>query len=131
MMIAVIPQASLSDPPSTSAVTAATDWITGLIFGPLATAIAVIAVAWIGISMLSGRVDIRRGLAAVFGCFLLFGAKGIADGLESVTGNEVMSAAAAVPPPPVFQSSAPNLQTEEPSTSGGNVFDPYAGAAVM
>ncbi len=131
MIIAVIYQASLSDPPSTSAVTAATGWITGVIFGPLATAIAVIAIAWIGFAMLSGRIDIRRGLAAVFGCFLLFGAKGIAGGLQSATNTEVFLADATAPPPPVFQSSAANLQNAEPVTNGGNVFDPYAGASVI
>ena len=131
MIIAVIYQASLSDPPSTSAVTAATDWISDVLFGPLATAIAVIAIAWFGFAMLSGRIDIRRGLAVVFGCFLFFGAKGIAGGLQSATNIEALPVAATLPPPPVFQSSAPNFQNAEPGANGGNVFDPYAGASVI
>jgi type IV secretion system protein VirB2 len=124
MTIAVIQQASLSDPPSTSAVSAATGWISDLLFGPLATAIAVFAIAWIGIAMLSGRIDIRRGMAAVFGCFLLFGAKGIADGLRSAAASESMVSNASVPPPPVYSKPAPLANT-------ANGYDPYAGASVI
>jgi type IV secretion system protein VirB2 len=123
MIISVIPQASLSDPPSTSAVSAATGWISDLLFGPLATAIAVIAIAWIGIAMLSGRIEIRRGLSVVFGCFLLFGAKGIAEGLRSSATVESASPVATAPPPPTFQKS-------QSSPNKSDAYDPYAGASV-
>jgi type IV secretory pathway VirB2 component (pilin) len=115
-------QASLADPPASSAIAAAAQWIGDLLFGPLATSIAVIAVAWVGFAMLSGRIEIRRGLSVVFGCFLLLGAKGIALGLYSASGS-VGTISAAASPPPSFQrpqSRAPN----------GNAFDPYAGASV-
>jgi type IV secretory pathway VirB2 component (pilin) len=82
-IVATIRQASLTDPPPGSAITSAASWITDLLFGPLAIAVAVIAVAWVGFAMLSGRIEIRRGLAVVIGCFILFGARGIADGLRS------------------------------------------------
>ena len=74
MVTATIHLANLTDPPPTSAITSATSWASDLLFGPLATAIAVIAIAWIGFAMLSGRIDLRRGLCVILGCFLLFGA---------------------------------------------------------
>jgi type IV secretory pathway VirB2 component (pilin) len=78
MIIAAIAyQPSLTDPPSTGVLASAATWVTDLLFGPLATTIAVIAVAWVGFAMLSGRLDIKRGLSVVFGCFLLFGARGM------------------------------------------------------
>jgi type IV secretory pathway VirB2 component (pilin) len=124
MFAAAIQQASLADPPPASAIGAATGWIGDLLFGPLATSIAIVAIAWIGFAMLSGQIDIRRGLAVVFGCFLLFGAWGIADGLRSSATVQSGSTAAAAPPPPTYL--APPA-----SANNTNAFDPYAGAAVM
>lgn len=124
MIAAAVLQASLADAPPTGAISAAASWVSDLLFGPFATTIAVIAIAWVGFSMLSGRIEIRRGLAVVFGCFLLFGARGIADGLRSSAMNEGVPVAASVPPPPVF-ARAP------PPTNASNGYDPYAGAAVM
>ena len=123
-MIAGVIQANLSDAPPASAIDAASAWISDLLFGPLANVIAVIAVAWIGFAMLSGRIDIRRGLSVIFGCFLLFGARGIADGLRSSAIGEAVSVANSVPPPPAF--AQPPAQATIPSG-----YDPYAGAAVM
>jgi len=124
MIAAAIPQASLSDVPPVSTISNAVNWISDLLFGPLATAIAVIAIAWIGIAMLSGRIDIRRGLSVIFGCFLLFGARGVADGLTSSEFNENQQSISTVSPPPNFPM--------PPATSANNTnaFDPYAGAAV-
>lgn len=125
MMFAVaLQQASLSDPPPASAIAAASNWASGLLFGPLATAIAVIAIAWVGLAMLSGRIDIRRGASAVLGCFLLFGAKGIADRLMATVAYEGSPPVAATAPPPVY---AGTVQQRGSS----NAFDPYAGAAVF
>jgi type IV secretory pathway VirB2 component (pilin) len=123
MIIATIVQLSLSDPPQSGVLAPAANWIADLVFGPLATAIAVIAIAWIGFAMLSGHVDIRRGLSVLLGCFLLFGAKGIIEGLRPATDREYLPAAAIVPSQPVYQGSSP------PGTNT-NAFDPYAGAAV-
>ncbi len=119
-----IQQASLTDPPPTSAIGSATSWISDLLFGPLATAIAVIAIAWIGLAMLSGRIDIRRGLSALLGCFLLFGAHGVATGLHSAATSQRMPSAASVPPPPLYAQPSPSANTV-------GSYDPYAGAAVM
>jgi type IV secretion system protein VirB2 len=117
-------QASLADPPAVSAIGAATGWVSNLLFGPLATTIYIIAIAWIGFAMLSGRIEIRRGLAVVLGCFLLFGARGIVEGLRSAAVSESTPTIAAAPPPPVFAKPAP-------SEGVPNGYDPYAGAAVI
>lgn len=124
MMFAIsLRQASLSDPPPASAIAAATDWIGNLLFGPLATAIAIIAIACVGLAMLSGRIELRRGASVVFGCFLLFGAKGIADGFRASATGSPPPVAAAVPPLTFVPSSSHSQRADG--------YDPYAGAAVM
>jgi type IV secretory pathway VirB2 component (pilin) len=124
IIAAVIQQASLSGPPPASVITSAVNWVIDLLSGPLATAVAVIAIAWVGLSMLSGRMEIRRGLSVVFGCFLLFGARGIADGLRSFAIGENRQVVAAGSPPPIYRN-------PPPFTNNTNAFDPYAGAAVQ
>jgi type IV secretion system protein VirB2 len=123
MFAAAIPQTSLTDPPPASAVGAAADWVSALLLGPLATSVAVIAVAWVGFAMLQGRCDVRRGLMVVLGCFLLFGAKSIAEGLRSPASNTRQIAVELVPPQPVFESPSK-------APANGNPYDPYAGATV-
>lgn len=115
-------QLSLSDPPQPSVIMAATDWVSATLFGPLATSIAIIAIALLGFAMLGGRIPIRRAAYAIIGCFLLFGAKGIADGLRSATQGQTPPILAAAPPPPAF--------TPPPPTNSG-AYDPYAGASVL
>lgn len=125
MMFAIsLRQSSLSDPPPTSAIAAASDWIGNLLFGPLATAIAVMAIAWVGLAMLSGRIELRRGASVVLGCFLLFGAKGIAEGLIARSTNEGSHPVAAMAPTPVYAAAVQQ-------NGSANAFDPYAGAAVL
>jgi type IV secretion system protein VirB2 len=124
MIVAAVQQASLTDAPPASAISAATGWASDLIFGPLATSIAVIAIAWIGFAMLIGRIDIRRGLWVVIGCFLLFGARGITDGLRSVAASDANPPAAVAPPPPSYAKPPARRQT-------ANAFDPYAGGTVV
>jgi type IV secretion system protein VirB2 len=121
---AFVALASLTDPPPVSAIGSATAWISTLIFGPLATALAVIAIAWIGFAMLSGRIDIRRGLSVLLGCFLLFGARGIAEGLRAAAASDSIASNSSVPPPPVYAKPAP-------ATNTANGYDPYAGASVI
>lgn len=123
LLVAIYPQ-NLTDSPPTGVFNAAASWISVVLFGPLATTIAIIAIAWIGFAMLSGRIDIRRGLAVVLGCFLLFGAHRIAEGLRSSAMNEDVRATASVPPPP-------NYVNAPQTARNTNGFDPYAGAAVM
>jgi type IV secretory pathway VirB2 component (pilin) len=112
--------ASLSDPAGASVIVAAASWLQGTLLGSIATTVAVIAVSWVGMLMLAGRLEIRRGLTAIAGCFILFGATSIAAGIRGALGSGGTEIAAA-PPPPV----APPVQ---PPPMPRNA-DPYAGAS--
>ena len=115
---------SLADPLGPSPLLAAVVWVQAIFLGKAAALVAIIAVAALGATMLSGRIDIRRSALVILGCFIVFGAPAIAAGIRSAlsTGDELPGAeeayaspppsAAPLPPPPV----AP--------------YDPYAGAAV-
>ncbi|QDX27373.1 TrbC/VirB2 family protein [Sphingomonas suaedae] len=106
--------------PSTSALVTAAEWIQGTLLGTLATTIAVIAIAWIGLGMLTGRIDLRRGATVVLGCFVLFGAPTIAAGLMRLgdaSGTRAAEPIALAPPAPIV-------------TPSPVPYDPYAGASV-
>lgn len=77
-------QAVELDPAGSGVVLGAVQWLQGTLLGTVATAAAVIAVALVGLMMLSGRIDWRRGAAVIFGCFILFGAAAIVGGIRSV-----------------------------------------------
>jgi type IV secretory pathway VirB2 component (pilin) len=47
----------------------------------------VIAVAVVGFMMLTGRIEWRRGLTVVIGCFIIFGAVAIVSGIRSLAGG--------------------------------------------
>lgn len=78
---------SAGDPAGSSPLIAALDWVQGTLLGNLATAAAVIAVAAVGFMMLTGRMDWRRGLTVVIGCFIIFGAVSIVAGIRSLAGG--------------------------------------------
>ncbi|QNA86700.1 TrbC/VirB2 family protein [Sphingomonas sp. So64.6b] len=116
---------SLADPIGSDPLVAAMAWLQGSLLGTVATTIAVVAVAVIGLMMLSGRINWRYGATVITGCFILFGAGTIAAGIRSASGGggsyePVVAApyvAAPVPPPPVIRAPPPTA------------YDPYAGAA--
>ena len=115
----------MTDSPSPVAnpIWAAANWLEATLLGSVATTLAIIAVACVGLAMLTGRTDVRRSAHVLFGCFIIFGASAIASGLRTASGGtssqladaEVMASPA---PPPAYPSA--------PATP----FDPYAGAAV-
>jgi type IV secretion system protein VirB2 len=109
---------SLSDAPGSSTLVAAVSWLQGTLLGTIATSVAVIAVAWLGMLMLAGRLEIRRGLTTILGCFLLFGASAIAGGIQGFAGADGEEMAYM---PPVA------LPVQPPPTRNA---DPYAGAAL-
>jgi type IV secretion system protein VirB2 len=112
--------ASLSTPPGSSTLVGAVSWLEGTVLGTIATTVAVIAVAWVGLLMLLGRFEIRRGMTVVAGCFVLFGASAIAGGIRDAVGGDELASAyvpPAIAPPPVV----PPMQ---------RIADPYAGASV-
>jgi type IV secretion system protein VirB2 len=75
---------SAADPAGSSPLVAALDWIQGTLQGHVATSAAVIAVAVVGFMMLTGRIEWRRGIAVVIGCFVIFGAAAIVAGIRSL-----------------------------------------------
>ncbi len=58
-------------------------WLEGTLLGTIATVIAVMAVATVGLLMLTGRINWRYGATVILGCFILFGAASIVAGIQS------------------------------------------------
>ena len=116
------PARSLADPDGSGVVVAALDWLQGTLLGTVATSVAVIAVAWVGLMMLAGRASVRHGLNVIAGCFILFGAATIAAGIRASVAGAGPVAEAVPPPPPA---PPPALPPPPPANS-----DPYAGASV-
>lgn len=113
--------ASLADPAGASVLATAVSWLQGTLLGTVATTVAIIAVASVGLMMLAGRVNLRHGLTVIIGSFILFGAPAIVAGIQSMAGTGYAGGYA--PPPPVAPPPAlPPLPPVNP--------DPYAGAAV-
>jgi type IV secretory pathway VirB2 component (pilin) len=120
--------APLADPGGSSAVVAAVQWLQGTLLGTVATSIAVISVAGVGLMMLSGRIDLRRGAAVIVGCFILLGAPTIAAGIQS------MAQGGYEPAMPVYSARPVPLRPEPPVAAAPaqqpSARDPFAGAAV-
>ena len=81
---ALYAQAVTLDPQGSGAITGALGWIQGTLLGSVATAVAVIAVATVGLLMLTGRMNWRFGATVVLGLFILFGASAIVGGIRTV-----------------------------------------------
>ena len=77
-------QTAQLDPQGSGAITGALGWIQGTLLGSVATAVAVIAVASVGLLMLTGRMNWRFGATVVIGLFILFGSAAIVGGIRSV-----------------------------------------------
>lgn len=95
-------------------------WLTGTLLGDLATGICVIAIAVVGLTMMSGRLPVRDGLRVVIGCFILLGAPVIAAELmgSSEPGEPLIRL-------PVSEA-MPDRRGDLPPAS----HDPYAGASL-
>ena len=108
-----------------SPVVAAVNWVVALLSGSVATALCIIAIAAAGMLLLQGRVDVRRGLSITLGCFIIFGATSIANGI--LAGTRQGNAAPSILPvaAPVY----PPAQNVPPAQNQPNQ-DPYAGVAV-
>lgn len=115
---------SLSDPAGSSVLVAAVAWLQATLLGTVATTIAVIAIASVGLMMLAGRVNIRYGLTVIAGSFILFGASAIVAGIQSSLAG---LAAAPYPPSPAIAAPPPAPPPMAPQPADR---DPYAGASV-
>ena len=115
-MATLKPQASLFDAPASSPIEAAVNWIGAVLIGELAVGLCVLAVAFVGFLMMSGRVPIRTAMRVAIGCFVILGAPQIAAGLLAGWGSP--------PPPPVL--AEPPIARQPPPAN----YDPYAGASV-
>jgi type IV secretion system protein VirB2 len=58
-------------------------WLQGTLLGTVATTVSIIAVAVVGLLMLTGRLNWRYGVTVVVGCFILFGAASIVGGIQT------------------------------------------------
>ena len=76
-------QDSLGDPAGSGVIVSAVRWLQGTLLGTVATVVAIVAVATVGLLMLTGRINWRYGATVVLGCFILFGAASIVAGIHS------------------------------------------------
>lgn len=113
---------SLLDTPSTSPLAAGIGWIEGVALGEMATLVAVVAIASIGLLMLSGRLHLRRGVVVILGCFIVFGASSLASALVDMRGAQ--------PVQPAPNTGGENLARQVSASSDVIEYDPYAGASV-
>ena len=97
----------------------AAEWLQDFLLGAPATSIAMLAVAWVGLQMLDGRISVRRGVEIILGCFILFSAPALIAGMRGSTNEPVM---------PQFEPSS--LPSPTPVRSKTPPYDPYAGAAI-
>ena len=86
-MIAALPQTAFAqvagtDPQGSGPIVNALSWMQGTLLGNVATTAAVIAVAVVGLMMLTGRMNWRFGATVIVGCFVLFGATAIVSGIR-------------------------------------------------
>lgn len=86
---------TMFDAPPTDPLAGSVNWLTGTLIGDLAATVCILAIAFVGFSMLTGRIAMRRGLQVILGCFVLLGAPVIAT---SMLGVMVPSNSARIPP---------------------------------
>jgi type IV secretory pathway VirB2 component (pilin) len=112
---------SIVDPPGSSPIAHGVDWLQGAALGGVATVIAVVAIAAVGLMMLSGRIELRRGVSVVLGCFILFGSTTLATAIAGAVNGDT---------PP--RAPAPGQLPSDllPPSPPPNSYDPYAGASV-
>lgn len=75
-----------ADPAGSGPIVDAVYWLQGTLLGTIATTVAVIAVASVGLLMLTGRINWRHGAIVILGCFILFGAASIVGGIRTAAG---------------------------------------------
>ena len=108
-----------------NSVAAALDWIRLTLTGSLATGVAIIAVAWFGLMLVSGRLPRRRSIQLILGCFIIFGASSIAAGIsQALNTSPAGPDSASVVPSVNVGPTAPRLAVASAP------YDGYAGDAL-
>jgi len=115
----MIASSSLFDRRGDSVLEPASGWLVALLSGPAATSLCVIAVAILGLAMLTGRIAPRRGMQVVMGCFVLLGASTMAGQLRDLASGGVAQA-----PVPLI------IENDVPPPLPPADYDPYAGASL-
>jgi hypothetical protein len=93
-----------------------------VLLGTAASTVAIVAVAGVGLLLLTGRVCWRRAFSVILGCFILFSARSIALAFGGVIGTEPEQPIVAATPSQLL----PSYRPSQPPAN----YDPYAGAAV-
>ncbi len=119
LQLATTIQTSLFEPSGASRLADSLGWIQDLLFGSLAIGLCVLAVAFVGLLALTGKLPLRHGARVILGSFVLLGAPVIAAGLMAGA-LEVTDAPSKVPIP---QPAEPPRQDLPPVD-----YDPYSGA---
>lgn len=80
-----VPSAAFAqtDPQGAGPITNAVLWMQNILLGPIATSLAVMAVAAVGFMMLTGRMNWRFGATVIVGVFIIFGAPVIVAGIAA------------------------------------------------
>ena len=104
----------------------ASNWLLGIISGQGATGMAVIAIAALGLAILTGRTNFRRTGRVILGGFLLLGASAVASGMLRSAGTRAF-ADSTMNDITVSPQSTEALPRAEPSRAP-QPFDPYAGS---
>jgi type IV secretion system protein VirB2 len=80
-------QETYADPAGSGVIVGAVRWVEGTLLGTVATVVAVVAVAVVGLMMLTGRMNWRHGAIVILGCFILFGATSIVAGIQAAASS--------------------------------------------
>ena len=112
-------QASLLSPASGNPLEGFVVWSEFTFFGSMATLLCILAVAILGLQLLSGRLELGRGIRTLIGVVVVLSAPAIAASLVAFDDRQSLAAAPAVIPgqPPARE--LPPVQN-----------DPYAGASL-
>ncbi|MEO1920831.1 MAG: TrbC/VirB2 family protein [Sphingomonadaceae bacterium] len=112
---------SLLEPSRGSSLAASAQWIESVLLGEVAVLLAIIAVAVVGLMLLTGRLAARQAAKVAIGMAIVFGAPTIAGGLLDAAGEGTLP-------------NSGNVKVETPESARGDLppsdYNPYAGAAL-
>ena len=87
MTALLLPSAALAQTTNATGndpITSALLWMQSILLGPIATTLAVMAVAGVGFMMLTGRMNWRYGATVIIGVFIIFGAPRLVATIQGI-----------------------------------------------